>query len=145
MQSITDTSTEITDSVDRETAKQTFSKMDMLAVENPPSKTEAPIEHAGYILRLQETHEVLVDQCELCGQKNAIVASLMSVNDRWFHDAHLCEVCAPNLTRIDPSGTPFDDLQADYETTVGDPLDHLSDDMRTKIQERFNWPESESS
>jgi tRNA U54 and U55 pseudouridine synthase Pus10 len=131
---------EVEADITKQEAKDALSKVDMLGLENPPSKDDDPLKQAGYFLRMRETHDVIIDRCELCGQKNAIVKSVMSVNGRWFMNEHLCEVCAPDLTKINEEDTPFDDLDemlSQFETTVGTPLPRLSDDMKAEIRERF--------
>lgn len=140
MCNLSESMAEVEEDICKQDAKDAVSKVDMLALENPPSKEDDPLKHAGYLVRMRETHDVIIDRCELCGQKNAIVKSVMNVNGRWFMNEHLCEVCAPNLTKINWDDTPFDDPEeelAQFETTVGTPLPRLSDEMKAEMRERF--------
>jgi hypothetical protein len=132
----------VTDDMTEAEVRNSLSKVDMLALRSPPERTVFPVEHAAYLFRMEDDDSDTKHHCEFCSR--AAIVTTEIVFDSGLH-SHVpaCELCAGRINeRLIKSGQmDFNEVneyvRTNYETKVGTPLNHVSDELATKIRERF--------
>jgi hypothetical protein len=88
------------------------------------------------------TPDDVEERCELCSNE-AVVEGMLSVNGRWYDHSPLCFVCAINMERYDFQKEDIPDPRKQYETAVGNVMDHVDDEFAQAIIDRLGFDSTE--